>query len=97
MNNTNMAEEMKKIEGYPILIDGKYFAIRPNQETEQEEEVEVTSPKKMFGGFAKKLLNKKSGTKTLEPSFSYYIEVKEYKSVSQKDKEFNAPSNYKKK
>jgi hypothetical protein len=99
MDETNMAQEMKKIEGYPILIDGKYYAIRPNQAEESTvEEPETPSPKKMFGGLAKNLLKKKTDKPSqLEPSFSYLVETKAYKSTNIENGDFNVPSNYKKK
>lgn len=74
-------EEMQKIEGYPVLIDGNYFAIRPQQKQQQpaeaEETTDVRDVKKMFGGFLKKAIKKKDKPKKKGPeaAFSYRTEL----------------------
>jgi hypothetical protein len=94
-------DEMNKIEGYPVIIDGKYYAIRPQlkpQEEEKEEETDITNVKKMFGGFAKKALKKKSRKpKTLEPAFAYYTELIEYTPTDINETDLQVPGNYKQK
>jgi hypothetical protein len=88
-------DEMKKIQGYPVVVDGKYYAIRPKQEQQNgEEEEEVTDIKKTFGRFGKKLLKKKSKkSDTLQPAFTYYTELIEFAPANFKD--LQVPANYK--
>lgn len=99
--DSRISDEMKKIEGYPVLIDGKYFAIRPGEggdgEQQPEEAEEDVNPKKMFGGFAKKLMKKKEAPKELEPAFAYYTELLEYKAAQPAESDFTVPANYKQK
>jgi len=87
--------EMKKIQGYPVVIDGKYFAKREGGEDEKEEESGGGLAGKL-GGFAKKAL---SGSKkdSDEPAFTYTIEVIELDPALVGDKVFQVPAGYKKK
>lgn len=55
------------------------------------------NPKKMFGGFAKKLMKKKEAPKELEPAFAYYTELFEYKASEPAESDFTVPANYKQK
>ncbi len=94
---SNFSEEMQKIEGYPVIIDGKYFAIREGGEGEENEQEDTGGDvKKMFGGFAKKALKKGSKDKD-EPAFTYYTELQEFSPASVDDDAFQVPANYKKK
>jgi hypothetical protein len=93
----NFSDEMKKIEGYPVIIDGKYFAIREGGEAEEKEEEETSGDvKKMLGGFAKKAIKKGSNDKN-EPAFTYYTELKEFSPADIGDNAFLVPENYKEK
>jgi hypothetical protein len=93
----NFSDEMKKIEGYPVIIDGKYFAIREGGEEEEQEEEEASGDvKKMLGGFAKKAIKKGSKDKN-EPAFTYYTELKEFSPSTVSDDAFQVPDNYKEK
>jgi hypothetical protein len=94
---SNFSEEMQKIEGYPVIIDGKYFAIREGGEGEENEQEDTGGDvKKMLGGFAKKALKKGAKDKD-EPSFTYYTELKEFSPASVDEDAFQVPANYKKK
>lgn len=92
----NFSDEMKKIEGYPVIIDGKYFAIREGGDEDEEEEEASGDVKKMLGGFAKKALKKGSKDKN-EPAFTYYTELKEFSPSKVSENAFRVPENYKEK
>ncbi len=97
------AEESGKIEGYPVLIDGNYFAIRPqSQQTQEqtEEETDVTDVRKNIGGLAKGLFGKKKKAeepKGPQPIFSYYTEVLGVEAGNLEETAFAVPEKYKKK
>jgi hypothetical protein len=97
------AAEMKKIEGYPIVIDGKYYTTgqKPTTETAGEEQgEEPKSVKGVFGGLAKKVLKKKpSDTEggAEEPALAYYTEVTEISLADLGPADFQVPAGYKKK
>lgn len=88
-------KEMRKIKGYPVIIDGKYYIKK--QEGEEEAQEEEGGIKKMFGGFAKKALKKAKKKDSNEPAFSYHTELLEYRTIAVDPATFNLPSNYKKK
>lgn len=62
-------QEMEKIEGYPVLTDGKYFFTRegesyqttapPEKEEEEKTEINPRDPRGTFGGLMKKAIKKK--------------------------------------
>ena len=86
------ANEMKKIKGYPVLIDGKYTVISDRPQGESEEE----GSKGLFGGLAKKALKKKSsGEEAKEPALTYHIEVLELSLADLADADFQVPADYK--
>jgi hypothetical protein len=93
--DADLSEEMQKIDGYPVIIDGRYFTIREGGEGEDEENT-GSDVKKMIGGFAKKVLKKRSKDKN-EPAFTYYTELQEFSLASVDDDVFQVPANYKKK
>ncbi|MGD9489437.1 MAG: hypothetical protein AB7W47_15570 [Calditrichaceae bacterium] len=108
-NDAAVAREMGKIKGYPIVIDGKYYTIRPKAENQGEDEnkeqeenaQDVTDMKGMFGGFAKKIATKKEKAPEddpkINPAFSYYTEILKIEMKPIKADVFSVPSNYKKK
>jgi len=95
-------EEMQKIKGYPIVVDGKYFvtgqkAAGEGGEGGQEEAQDV---KGRIGGLLKKTLKKKpadTAASANEPSLSYYTEVLEISTPDLGAGDFQVPSGYKKK
>ena len=92
---SNFSDEMKKIEGYPIVIDGKYFAKREGGDAEEDEEEDSGGGVKgMLGGLAKKAL-KKGKKDDNEPAFAYYTEIIEFSPASVGDDAFQVPANYK--
>ncbi len=90
---SEFSEEMKKIKGYPVIIDGKYFTKREGGE--QDADTGGGGVKKMFGRFAKKALTKKDNSD--EPVFTYYTELIEFVPGNVDENSFQIPSNYKKK
>ncbi|MGB2906384.1 MAG: hypothetical protein WBB73_04745 [Candidatus Aminicenantaceae bacterium] len=92
---TDFGSEMKKIEGYPVVIDGKYFAKREGGPADEKAE-EGGGLKGKLGRFAKKAV---SGDKkdSNEPAFTYYTEVIELDPASVGDDTFQVPAGYKKK
>lgn len=94
---SNFADEMKKIEGYPVIIDGKYFSKREGGELEGNEDKDSgRGVKGMLGGLAKKAL-KKGAKDEKEPVFTYYTELIEFSPANVDDGAFQIPANYKKK
>ena len=89
---SQLSQEMNKIEGYPVLIDGKYFAEREGGE--EDEEADATDVRGLVGRFAKKAISGKKKDDS-EPAFTYYVEVIELDSSNVSDSAFQIPSNYK--
>jgi len=96
------AQEMQKIKGYPIVIDGKYFVTGQKAEGEgaeggQEESQDV---KEKVGGFLKKALKKKPADPAAsanEPTLTYHTEVLEISTPDLGAADFQVPAGYKKK
>jgi hypothetical protein len=88
-----VANELKKIEGYPIVIDGKYFAIRPEGEKKAEEEGGggLSLGKLAMGALKKK---PKPG-EDQEPAIGYYIEIQALVPAQLDDSVFRIPAGYK--
>ena len=94
---SQFGSEMKKIKGYPVIIDGKYFAVSQNAKGEAGQEEEKSS-KGILGGLAKKVLKKKpAGDEGKEPALSYYIELVELSLAGLSANDFQVPADYKKK
>jgi hypothetical protein len=105
-DNSKAAAEMKKIQGYPIVIDGKYDVkgVKPQAaagaETAESEEESPADVKGAIGGFLKKSLKKKpsdTAPKTDEPTMTYRIETLEVSTPSLSAADFQVPAGYKKK
>ena len=92
---SQFSDEMKKIKGYPVVIDGKYYSTKEGGEDAQGED--QGNMKRMIGGLAKKALKRKSQNSAEEPSFTYYTELIELTFENLADTEFHVPSNYKQK
>ncbi|HUU39173.1 MAG TPA: hypothetical protein VMW46_13335 [Candidatus Desulfaltia sp.] len=96
------AGELQKIEGYPIVTDGKYFATSQKPAGESAEQGEETSKdvKGAIGGLLKKTLKKKpadSAAAANEPALTFHTEVLEISTPSLGASDFQVPANYKKK
>jgi len=86
----SMSREMKKLKGYPVIVDGKYFSKHEGGEEEG-------GKKSVFGKLKKKLFKKKkkNGGEDI-PKFTFYTEILDL-AVSKVDKvEYSCPEDYKK-
>jgi hypothetical protein len=110
IDNAQFVKEMQKIEGYPIVTDGKYYVINPQQQKqqqaqaqEQEEERQSGPPappsmNKMFGGLMKKAVKKEEKPKqeTGPPAaLEFYTELIKYQLQDVAAAEFGVPAGYK--
>ena len=87
--------EMKKIKGYPVVIDGKYVMTSDKPKGEAEE---GGGSKSVFGGLAKKVLKKKPAEGGApEPSLAYRVEILELAPADLGEADFQVPADYKKK
>ncbi len=94
--DSKLVQEMKKLEGYPVVIDGKHFTITIGDEKEEkEEETDGTDVKKSVGRFAKGLFNKKEEPKGPQPDFTYYTELIEFSPAKFNDEELRVNKGYK--
>ncbi|OGD21732.1 MAG: hypothetical protein A2W03_18195 [Candidatus Aminicenantes bacterium RBG_16_63_16] len=100
------AAEIQKIQGYPIVIDGRYDVkgTKPQAaagtETAEGEEESSKDVKGAIGGFLKKSLKKKpadTAPKADEPTLTYRIETLEISTPSLSAADFQVPAGYKKK
>jgi len=91
----NAASELKKIQGYPVVVDGKYFSEVQGgaQQPAQEEE----SGGGILGKLAKGVLDRKSKDDSSEPILSFYTEILEANRADLGPEDFQAPSNFKEK
>ena len=97
-DTASFSQEIKKIQGYPVVIDGKFYSSKEGGEAEEKEEESGGGIGGRLGGLAKKALSKKSDKPDEnQPSFSYYTEVIELHPTSLEESAFQVPANYKKK
>jgi hypothetical protein len=87
--------EMKKIKGYPVVIDGKYTVTSDKPKGDAQEE---GGSKGLLGGLAKKVLKKKpAGEGPAEPTLAYRVEILELAPADLGEADFQAPPDYRKK
>ena len=96
------AQEMQKIKGYPIVVDGKYFVTGQKASGEEAEggaEEGATDVKEKLGGLLKKTLKKKPADAAAanEPALAYRTEVLEISTPDLSPADFQVPAGYKKK
>jgi hypothetical protein len=101
----DFANEIRKIEGYPVVTDGSFYLIIPNQgegqdETAREEQTEEKprNLKGLFGGLMKKAMKpetepeqEKKGT---DAAFSFYNELIKLESKDINNNELTIPAGY---
>ncbi len=88
--------EMKKIKGYPVVIDGKYFIT--TQGGPQAEQPQEGSGGGLLGKLGKGLFGKKKTEDTTnEPALAFYTEVKSVAVASLSAQDFQPPADFKKK
>ena len=91
----DMTGELAKITGYPILIDGKYYTIRPAGEGEAAEEEEEEESGGLFGALTKQVMKSTTTkSKTLEPALAYYTEIISLNVADIPASAFDIPSGY---
>ena len=88
---------MGKIEGYPVIIDGKYYSKKEGGEGAAGQEEEGTNVRKLLGNLAKKTLSRKSKASADEPAFAYYTELLAFTQENVDPNEFQPPAGYKQK
>jgi len=94
---TKTMAEMKKIKGYPVVIDGKYIVTSDKPKGEAAEEGSGGT-KGLLGGLAKKVIKKKPAEAgPAEPSLAYRIEILELAPANLGEADFQVPPDYKKK
>jgi hypothetical protein len=94
--------ELEKIKGYPIVVDGQYFATGQKAEGETAEKTEEapSDVKGAIGGLLKKTLKKKPADPNAaanEPALTFRTEVLEISTPSLGTDDFQVPAGYKKK
>jgi hypothetical protein len=95
-DTAGLAAEMKKIKGYPIIIDGKYFVT--TQGGPQAEQPQEESGGGLLGKLGKGIFGKKKTEDTTnEPALAFYTEVKSVAVASLGAEDFQPPADFKKK
>lgn len=100
-SNQDAINEMNKIEGSPILIDGKFFVLPDNKNEQNDGEKEEKKDnglnvKKRFGGFLRRTVEKKKEKpKGPQPAITYHTEVVQWEVTSVQTDWFTVPSDYK--
>ena len=89
-----LAREMGKIQGYPIVIDGKYFATPKIKKQQDEPSTGGGLVGKALGGLLKK---KSAPEEDKAPSLSFYTEVTLLKAVDVDPASLQVPAGYKQK
>ena len=102
MESAYISKEMQKIEGYPIVIDGRYYVIAPQEEEPQEKEeeettVDVTDMGSLFGAVAKQVVKSETEEpkeKKNEPVLNYRTELVRYEATDIPESELTVPPDY---
>jgi hypothetical protein len=94
LSASNTASELKKIQGYPVIVDGKYYTtVEGGAQPAQEEE----SGGGLLGKLARKALDRKSADDSTAPVLSYYTELLEINQADLGPEDFQAPASFKEK
>ncbi len=101
ITNKKWVKEMKKIEGYPVVIDGKFYISSSEQKKMQQkksgQEFNFNNPTGMFGNMLKNGLKKKAKQKTVqknEPAFTYHTELIKIEAKNLSGNRFKVPEDY---
>ncbi|MGB9005831.1 MAG: hypothetical protein WCB96_08920 [Candidatus Aminicenantales bacterium] len=94
LSAANTSAELKKIQGYPVVVDGKYFTTVEGGEQPAQE---AGSSGGLLGKLAKGVLDRKSKDDSTEPDLSFYTELLEVNRTDLSPTDFQAPSNFKEK
>jgi len=97
-SDSRFVKEMQKIKGYPVVINGKYFAIRPQKEKrkEREKNIDITDMQSVFGGLMGKAMKKGKKKKPAgrEAAFSFRTEIMKIETGNVPASEFQPPQGY---
>lgn len=94
------ANEMKKIQGTPIVVDGKFFVLtekkdEANGEGKNQKKDEGINVKRRLGGFLRRAVEKKKEKpEGPQPAITYHTEVVRWEVVPAQPDWFTAPSDY---
>jgi len=92
-----VAREMKKIEGYPVVVDGKYFPA-PKAKAQEAEESSGGGLGGALGRLGGSLLKKKPNPEEEKaPAVSFYTELVSLSAAALDPSELQVPATYKKK
>jgi len=94
LSKPSSASDLKKIQGYPVVVDGKYFTkVEGGTEQAQEEE----GGRDILGKLAKGVLGGKSKDDSSQPTLSFYSELLEANRADLSPADFQVPANFKEK
>ena len=91
-------KEMNKIEGTPIVVDGKFFVLsdKKTEEKTEEKKDKGLNVKKRLGGFLRRAVEKKKEEpKGPQPAITYHTEVVRWDVTSPQSDWFTVPTDYK--
>lgn len=92
--------ELNKIKGYPVVIDGGYYMIRPGSEEaspESSPNAGLEQANKVLGGLFGKAMGKKSdseSSKSKKAAFTYYTELVKLSTGNVDGERFKVPADY---
>ncbi len=92
LSGEKAAAELKKIEGFPIVIDGKYFS-----KTEGGPQAEEEESGGILGRLSKKVLDRKPKDEGETPVLAYYTEIQDIRTAELGPDVFQPPAGYKEK
>ncbi len=101
-NETKWIEELKKIKGYPVVIDGEFYVSSSKSKKikseKENENFDFTNPTGMFGNLLKKSARKTKGSKSnkKEPAFAYHTELIKIEVKPISENKFKVPAGYQK-
>ncbi|MBN2198233.1 MAG: hypothetical protein JW747_00115 [Candidatus Aminicenantes bacterium] len=93
LSTSKAAAELKKIQGFPVVVDGKYFSKSEGGPAAEEEE----SSGGLLGRLSKKVLDRKPKDEGETPVLAYYTELMEIRTVDLAAEDFEPPAGYKEK
>ena len=101
-SNQDAINEMNKIEGTPIVVEGKFFVLsdkkdeQGNGEKEEKKKDSGLNVKRRLGGFLKRAVEKKKEKpKGPQPAITYHTEVLQWEVKPVQIDWFTVPSDYK--
>src|SRR4030042_2282685 len=90
ISTAKAASELKKIQGFPVVVDGKYFSKSEGGQPSEEE-----GGGGLLGKLSKKVLNRGPKDEGEAPLLSYYTELLEIRAADLGPGDFQPPGGYK--